>query len=281
VTEPVTDAERIAALLDGRLDERQRAEVMALLATSDDAFQAFIAAAAVLPESGGGAAVVGAIPRRRWRTPAILLAAAGLVVAAIGVPIMRGRLKLANGVATPAGWDGTPWETTRGTSASLSAQARAVRVGARLVDLQAAIGAGDSTPALIAGDIIALLTPLPASAPIVAVFRDITRPDATAQDRALLLARGRPAAAQLAGQAAVADGAWLEAARLAAARHDAAFFDSSVSRDHFARLAPILHGNPEDSGALGAARVALGDHRAADWAALERALSWLLREMAS
>lgn len=53
MNEPWREDERIAALLDGRLGERDRAEVMTHLANEDDAYEVFVCTAVVLREAEG------------------------------------------------------------------------------------------------------------------------------------------------------------------------------------------------------------------------------------
>jgi hypothetical protein len=239
VTDPTDDAERIAALLDGRLGARERAEVLARLGESDAAFEAFVDAAAVLRESPEESVRPLTRPQR-WRAPALALAAA-VVLGAIIVPFVRSRnvsvdgdpgrfVSLLGPGGLPAGWDGVPWTTTRGGGEPLTDAARAIRIGARLTDLAVAVNAGDSTAPQIAAAIAALLEPIPASSPASLVFRALGNPNASKQERAALVSRGADAAAALTSRRAVSRGEWLEAARIAALRHDDAFFNSATSQ---------------------------------------------------
>jgi hypothetical protein len=240
VTDPTDDAERIAALLDGRLGARERAEVLARLGESDAAFEAFVDAAAVLRESPEESVRPLTRPQR-WRRPALALAAA-LILGAIIVPFVRSRSVSSEGgdpqqfVALlgpgglPSDLDATPWSTTRGDAEPLTDAARATRIGARLTDLAVAVNAGDSTAPQIAAAIAALLEPIPASSPASLVFRALGNPNASKQERAALVSRGADAAAALTSRRAVSRGEWLEAARIAALRHDDAFFNSATSQ---------------------------------------------------
>ncbi len=156
------DAERLAALLDGRLDERRRAEAVARLASSDDEFEAFVDALAVTRELEAEDAAEGVTPlrprvrQRWWRRPGGQWAAIAAVLAGLALlPAVwsRGRdpgvddpqsyaaLLESKGAGLPAGWDPTPWRTTRGAGDPLTPQARAVRLGVHMTDLEAAIAA--------------------------------------------------------------------------------------------------------------------------------------------
>jgi hypothetical protein len=53
MNEPWSDDERVAALLDGKLGERERAEMMAYLAAKDDAYKVFAGTAVILREAEG------------------------------------------------------------------------------------------------------------------------------------------------------------------------------------------------------------------------------------
>ena len=304
MNKPMLDAERIAAMLDGRLDERQRAEVMAQLASSEEAFDAFVDAAAVTPEltlQGSRASVRGARPRGRtigWRRPGGRWLALAAVLAGIAVlPWSWSRLRPADadsgeqlavvladaGAGLPTGWDGQPWSTLRGSSDGLARQARAVRLGARLVDLELAARAGDhAMTGAIAIDVATLAEGLPAGGVVGAVHRDIARRAGEPASRlAPTIAHGRVAAAKLAGEELVTLGAWLEAARIAAARRNADFFRADHGRALLARSA-------SDAGLGEPARQALHQVSEAvpaggepEWGALEGALTNALRVLGS
>ncbi|HTA73846.1 MAG TPA: hypothetical protein VK733_06220 [Gemmatimonadaceae bacterium] len=270
MTDPMDDAERIAALLDGSLDARQRAEVLARLGQSQHALEAFVDAAAVLRETEGPASV----RPRRWRTIATPLAlAAGIAIVAVLVPaIGRQRAPLgpdeperfvallsSSPVVFPRDWNGTPWTTTRGALEPLSDTARAIRIGARLTDLALATTSGDSAMYVIAGNVAMLLDPIPASAPLASRYRAATRPGE--------IPRGA-SAAQMAGQQMVDLGAWIEAARFAAMRGDSTFFQSTAS-------VAIMHRIPLELPRAGPPGQPI------DWRALSRGLFDLLSRLGS
>jgi hypothetical protein len=279
----MNDAERIAALLDGRLDSRQRAEVLARLGESEAAMDAFADAAAVLRETTDST-IAHRASRPHWRVAALALAAC-VVAAIVLVPVIlshsgqRSRdpgrfaaVLLADGISAAPGWNGTPWSTTRGDGSPLTAEARASRIGARLVDLD--LATGDTSASHIANDIATLLDPLPASGPVVAIYRALAHPSGNVHQRDSLAALGRPAAAEIAGPSSVDLGAWTEAARLAAARHDAAFFRSAISRDMLPRAIERFRDHRADAQILSA--VGTGT-----WDDVEDALTTLLQVLSS
>jgi hypothetical protein len=263
--EPMEDAEQIAALLDGRLDARQRAEVLARLGESEAAMEAFADAAAVVQA-----------PRAsHWRLAGLALAASVLLAVAL-ISVLRSRQAISRdpgqfiaslppGISgMPSGWNGTPWSVTRGEGEQLTAEARASRIGARLVDLDVASRSGDSSASRIATDIASLLDPLPASAPVAAIYRALSGSMSRGAQRDSLLAIGRAAATDMAGADAVELGAWTEAARLAAAQHDSAFFRSAASREMLPRVG---------------VRIPAAD-RAINWESAEDALTTRLEALA-
>ena len=304
MNKPKLDAERIAALLDGRLDERQRAEVMAQLASSEEAFDAFVDAAAVTPQLTLRGSRPGAGRRwlrgrtDGWRGPGRRWLALAAVLAGIAIaPWSWSRLwrpaadpgeqlavLLADaGSGLPRGWEGQPWSTMRGSSDGLAPRARAIRLGARLVDLELAARAGDRvTTGVTATDIAVLAEGLPAGGVVGALHRNIARrAGEPASQLTPALADGRVAAARLAGEDLVRLGVWLEAARIAAARRNADFFRADHGR-------ALLDVSTSDVGLGEPARQALDRVDAAmpasgapEWGTLERALTDALRVLGS
>ena len=84
-------AEELAALLDGKLDQSRRAELLARLGSSEEALEAYANASAVVNELEAGdttrstapSKLTGRAPRRvpRWSWMAIAAALAGIAVA--------------------------------------------------------------------------------------------------------------------------------------------------------------------------------------------------------
>lgn len=129
------DAEKLAALMDGRLGERERAEFLARLAASDEAVEVHADAAAAVSEAEAEEAKVLPLapPARRagrWRNPGPrwLAAAAILAGVAVGGPLLWTRVRapagevpgrsftplVGVGIGLPAEWDDSPWTSVRG-----------------------------------------------------------------------------------------------------------------------------------------------------------------------
>ena len=252
--------DRLAAFLDGRLTEQERAEIVSQLSRSPADAGLLADTAAVLqevdvheftPSTGTRRVREPAAPtawgsKRRW----IGVAAAIVVVAGASWFVMqrtttddagpaRYVAMLATSERLPAGWNGQPWSATRSTTdGPMSSRARAVRLGARLVDLQVAANTADSVVATIASDIARLLSAMPAAAVISNRYSEISRRagESSASLQPALDEAG--SAVRLAAGADDVDlGSWLEAGRLAAIRGDASYFSSTWSRRHFDRLA--------------------------------------------
>ena len=181
------------------------------------------------------------IPRVPWR-PLSLALAAGIVLAVAtpwGLRRLRSRhnndlpefiaLVTSRDSMLPPGWNGRLWSDARGANTPMSSTARGVRLGARLVDFTVASRAGDSSAAAIARDIATIVAPIPTASDAAAYYtaRGFGKVDTTARNRDNDAATE---VARLAGTDAVRLGAWLEAARLAAARNDDAFFREAGSR---------------------------------------------------
>lgn len=312
---PPMDPERLAALLDGRVDAEERAALVAALAASGDDAAVFADALAVTleleaedaaapavpiaPAGARGAAGATVIPlrpaeRRRW--PGVprrwlALAAAAAVVALVPLAwSVRGRAPagagayaaLVRGGGLPAGWNARPWPGTRADTDPLTPRARGARIGARLVDLRLAVRVRDPAAGRAAAEVAGLLEALPASGPATAVYREVER-RAGEPAGALepLLARGEKAAARLAGAESVALGAWAEAARLAAARGDAAFFRARASRAALRRASADATLPAPARAAAQRVDAALRAEGATDWPALTADLDRLLGALGS
>lgn len=262
-----TEAERIAALLDGRLEERERADLLAHLATSDDAYEAFVDAAAVTRELEGGESgtdnviSLPAIRRApgRWTSRTGWFALAAVIAGVAVLPFLQtsirepqygdpgrfvGMLK-SDDAGLPPGWNGRPWTTTRGASDPLTPRARAVRLGARLVDLELGVRAQDSSVAVLAAEIAALLEDIPASGAVAATYRDFQKSRAERpMELQSTLEQGRVGVARLAGEEPVEWGAWLEGARISLARGDVEYIESRASRALLRRVSARNDFNP-------------------------------------
>lgn len=240
--------ERLAALLDGRLDERERAQVLRAIDEDPELRAAYADAVAVESELAGAATAGGGdvrpfrreVARQQWRSGRALLMAAGLA-GILFVPwvmtwsreavIEPSRLVAQLDVESPVAMPAEPWAVTRGAGAVMSERGRAARLGARLVDLEVAIAARDSGMRVAAAaSVVSLAT---ADAPLtgapVDLYRRIAAGDVAATEDRGARREGWEAMSELAGEEAMRLGAWLEAARVAAVRRDAEFFRSRAT----------------------------------------------------
>ncbi len=219
------DHETIAALLDGRLKGAERERALAAVADSEEWSALFADAASMLAEEREVPVVP--LHGRRWsrRTGLVALAAAlaGLAI----IPVLAGRggsespaamLSDARG-GLPVGWEQHPWSGVRSGGDVLAPEARAVRVGILVAELQVAAADGDTAVRALAEQAAGLLEGAPAGGPAASLFRAI--------DDGSDIGRARSEAAQLLGEEELARGEWLGAARIAAARQDERFFASS------------------------------------------------------
>jgi hypothetical protein len=309
VNEPVIDDARLAALLDGRLDAAEREQALARIADSDDDYQVFADAAAILREheAQGAAAVpeepqpeppvaeeTRVIPLRRrvraWPTAAWGALAAVLVAVAL-IPVLRARggdpydpARLAAGVndgqaRLPAGWvSASRWRVNRGVE-DPAYEARGARAGALLVDLEVAVrtrnaAATDTVVADLRRTIRGVGYGLDTYEQIASHAGD--RPERLSG----LLKDAREDIRSLLPPPYVDAGAWTEAALLAAHGRDEAFFRRRESRAEIGRIAGLPLGG-EGKAAAERVRVALAAKSAPDWAALKDDLGKILYALGS
>lgn len=295
--EPRIEPERIAELLDGRLEEPERGRLLVQLATSGE-FCDFAETAAVLREAE---AVEGRKPRRLppstarargWRTrPGRWLAIGAVLALAVLAPILwlaRDRamdhpgapaaLLSAMDAGLPPGWTARPaWEAALGTGDPLDAGARAVRAGALHTALLVALqGGGAEDAARIRDQLVALLS-LPGTAPLASHYREL-RMDAPTV--AVDLESAGEALATSLGKEDVLWGAWLEAARIAAARRDAAFFRSGRTSGILDRAAESERISDAGHATLSNVRTSL-NAEVIVWPGVQRDLDTLLRDATS
>jgi hypothetical protein len=259
VTRNAIDPERLAALLDGRLNEAERSALVVELAAADDeTLHAYADAAAASLELPSAAAVPSdELAKRRarsrqraWRVGGLALAAG--VVLAIGIPLMYGRApnasdrSFAADLAIPsAGLPALPWGVTRGASAALPASSRAVRVGAMITNLEIQNRTNTGASATFADAIGADLTAVAGGAPAAAVYRQIaSEARAGRAASAEELTAAADAAAGVLDPSLVPLGSWLQAARVAAADGQLAFFTTAVSVRMLAQLDALYGGGP-------------------------------------
>lgn len=302
---PGVDAERLAALLDGRLDEGERAEVLARLAASDEDFGAFVDALEVTREleaedAGAGDSGAGGVtplrPRaeRRWwgRPGGHWLALAAGLAGVVLLPVLwmqtRGpdrddpgrfaALLRDRGAGLPAEWDRSPWGTTRGPGDPLTPEARAVRLGARLTELEVAVAAGDPAAAEISGQVVALLDGVPGAAAAAEIYRRVgERAGDSPGDLLPLLKAGWKAVGGLMEDEELFElGAWAQAGRIAAARRDAGFFESRTTRAALDGVLPLPALEEPARAAVERIQSSLREDTL-DWSALQLDLTELLR----
>jgi hypothetical protein len=293
MSESMTKAERLAALLDGKLDDRRASEARAELAASDDDLEAYADAVAIIAELEGSAEsensteeairVHPIAPRRRgvgrrWLALAAVLAGVALT------PWLWSRFadggsdaaRLAGGL--PAGWDASPWGATRGAGDGLAPEARAVRLGARLVDVELAVRGRHPATATLAGETAALLEGIPAASPAAAIYHEVARRAGEPPEQLEpLLEQGREMVPQLAGEEGVKLGSWTEAARIAAGNRDQRFFASRATRSRLEQIVGEPTLPPSARSALLRIRTQVESPGEPDYAALERELAGVLR----
>jgi hypothetical protein len=230
--------------------------------------------------------------RRGWRrAPARWMALAAMVAGVLLVPLALSRTASTGSndfavllerreAGLPAGWlDESPWRATRGPADVAAANALAVRVGALNVDLDLAIvGRQAEQTAELADQIAYLLENASWTGPglVAPGYHDISRRASESQENlAPSLAKTRDLLAETLDADYFGLGAWLEAARLAANTHDAAFFRRRASRKMMDRAALLLASDGEASAALEAIRTAARADQP-DWTVLETQTRGLL-----
>lgn len=147
------ELELVAALAEGRLEGRERAEAVARIESDPALLEVYAEAMAFLEEEAADETP----PERDEanRRPWVLPLAAVLVLTLLGVPLWRAYLTpvrldvaslAADVAAEPArlgeGWYETGWEVTRGPEANVPGADLAFRLGVRAVDLDVALEAG-------------------------------------------------------------------------------------------------------------------------------------------
>jgi len=312
--------EEIGALLDGRLDERRRSELLARLATADEDYDVFADTASVLQEAEGGALEKAPEPDRQeeeaprstpviplrarhaagWRSPAVrwMTLAAGVAALAL-VPVVRAGMsddrwrdpERLVGLATqpgeriPVAWT-HGWSRTRGGGSTAGNTQAAVRVGALHVDLLVAARAADpidTTVVQLAREMVATLEGLdePGSGLVVAEYRAIADSALTSQPRVLeRLSDAHADVLNVVDPDYFAAGAWTEAARLAAKRKDAAFFSAQESRKALSHLVTLDGVTDSTRRALFPIFAWRDQKGTPDWDSLQRGLETLLQELA-
>lgn len=307
--EPRRDDERLSALLEGRVAGRQRDELLARLAASDDDYAVFTDTAAVLraleeedarasPWRGPYPAFMGTV-RSGWRSPARRRAMAGAATAvSVILALLLARpwhpsrtyepLQLAV-LAVPAGQEVPQSLTTRapgdasrgnGPAGVTERDARAVRAGWMLVDLSVAAQAGDAAQTrLLARRMSDLFAP--GASPGTPLKQIEARAGAPGDSLAPLLQLATDRLATDLGREALEVGAWAEAAFLAAHGRNEAFFRDGAGKAMLRRAARLARGDPAAEAAVARVHGALPAQGPPRWEPLRDGLDALLDELTS
>jgi hypothetical protein len=297
VKEPNEDDERLAALLEGRVQGGQREEMLAHIAAADDDYEVFAGTAGVLraleeEDARAGRAPVPSMRKGGWRAPGVratavvtgtlvLLLALGLVFRGRGPSPARTPQQLAmaadpDGQGLPAGWRlVTPSGGVRGAGGGAVRNAQGILAGAMLVDLSIAVRARDTARTRELAD--RLNGQVERGVRGTPLQRIAARPDAPADSLNALLDQ---AAARLADRREPLElGAWLEAARLASSRQDSVFFQDGGGDGMLRRAKRLARGDQAALAAVAEVRAALRARGATRWDALEKSLAQLLSEL--
>jgi hypothetical protein len=300
------DPERLAALLDERLSGAERDELLARLADSDEDLALFAEAAAVqreLEEEDEAASVPGVLPLRPPARPARRLdrrwLAAAAVVAGLALVPMAWRATQGGAVREPAqavamlgdqaiglprGWIDRPaWSGTRGGGENPADDALSVRVGAYMVNLEVAIRAGDvENTRLLSARVASMLREANVAGTPAARQFDVLAERAGGDPAELLslLDEASDAAAGALDGDRYALGAWAEAARIAAARRDAAFFRDARTGRTLDRAQELVGDDEEARAAIAAIRASL-EAESILWPELEAELDRLMSAVGS
>lgn len=295
--EPSEDDERLSALLEGRVEGRQREELLAHLSAADDDYEVFTDTAAVLraleaEDARARRPVPPSMRRRRWRAPSlrtavyaagaavVLLLAVGLVLRGRAAGAARDPLQLAMRAVPgerglPAEWTlPAPGGAVRGGAGGVADEAWAVYAGALLVDLSVAIRAGDT------GRITLLANRLsdPGASPGTPLQQIAARPDAPRDTLNALLESATDRLVDDEDRESLELGAWIEAAWLAARAQKADFFRGGTSRAML-RRAEALAADRAAEAAVERVHDTLPRDGAARWNVLAGNLRSLLSEL--
>lgn len=292
-TDPNTDLELLAALIDGRLSGEERARAVKLLAESDESLEVF--ANVVRDQRVEGAKVIPMRPSRRWNQWKIYApVAAAAAVAIIILPRLVNRLGTESLGAQYAmeltdnprfagqlkpGWEGRGWTVTRGgresagTPHSAAESKYVFRLGVRTVDLQVSLRRRDTAQAgRLTSEVIATLNNIMLGEVVAPGYEDLrTRLSRDGIDQSI--ERASQLETDLHESLGSAGplftfGQWTSAAELAAQTRNATFFESTDRGVRYIQTAmPAGVLTAEDTDALRAieARVSQGlDERGFD-----------------
>ncbi|MEP7344390.1 MAG: hypothetical protein ABI877_03945 [Gemmatimonadaceae bacterium] len=294
--EKTTD-EQIAALLDGRLDAKERQQLMGQLAASREWTEVLADATRVLEEE---AAVGGGVRKASGRVMSLLPShrtgvaiAAALVVIAGGIGWWQrqqitsdriGRMVATTSTSTaslPTAWSDRPWSTTRGSGVVVTDRGRAIRIGAALADLRIASRTGDTiaNPTVVR-ELELLLSDIPGSAAIQSILSTTVRQPSAQADQQAVQREFDGAVAKLVGEQSTYLGAQLEVLRIAVMQRDEQTLERE-SRKAAAALAMTSEGDAPLQRDIKQLDELLASPTTRDWdqlgAALDRVLIRLAR----
>lgn len=306
-----SENKRIAAFLDGRMDARRREEMLVHLAGSDEDREVAVGAAAILRQMEEEDAAAASAEVQDVREPAVIpldahrrrasfVRWAAMAAVLAGVALFAGRalqdrasgepVRLAarlehRAEGLPAGWtERRPWTTARGDAPSGTPspgerRASSARAGAMLVDLSVAVQARDAAATrVLATQLAARFDPQGGRA---GALREIADGAGGSPERLRpLISDATERIEKRLDRDALRFGAWTEAAALAAARRDAAFFRDASTRRMLDRAGSLTQADPSADAALRQVRSQLS----ADpprWETLAPALEALARELAT
>jgi hypothetical protein len=248
------DPNKLAALIDGHLSAADRDVVLARLSASPDDLELVADVLAVAGELDDGvtdirSAAAKRTPRRPPLTRWLSVAAAILVIATLPVmmryattPKVDGYASLlSNRVALAPGWDQLAWSATRGSADDISERARAVRAGALTTAIDVSVAHADSAVTRLARQMASLLAGVTGANDAMSTYARMAENGASVSPAQVRTARADAREAILPRE--FDNGAWLEAARIAAVDHDTAFFNTTASR---AQLAALKRDPPGD-----------------------------------
>ncbi|HEX8213244.1 MAG TPA: hypothetical protein VF584_23920 [Longimicrobium sp.] len=315
-----SENKRVAAFLDGRMDARRREEMLVHLAESDEDRAVAVGAAAILrqlEEEDAAAAASAEVqgvhepavipldarrsePNREVRRRAPVLQWLAMAAVLAGIALFSGRalqnraagepVRLAarlehGGQGLPAGWtERRPWTSARGDDPGRALtpgarRAASARAGAMLVDLSVAVQARDAAATrVLAAQLGARFDPQGGRAGALLEIADSA--GGSPEHLRPLIGEATKRIEKRLDRDALRLGAWTEAAGLAAARQDAAFFRDRSTRRMLDRAGRLTQADPSADAALKQVRLQLSANPPR-WEALAPALDALARELAT
>lgn len=295
--EPREDDERLSALLEGRVEGRQREDLLAHLAAADDDYEVFASTASVLRalEEEDARTSRGTVPptmrRRGWpsvRTAAtaatvvgaVLLLALGWALWGRGGSAAGDPLQLAMRVDPARSGVREAWALPPRPGATRGPQsdAGAVWAGAMLVQLAVAVRGGDT--AQIYNSAVRLRERVDAGETAAAALRRIAdQPRAPADSLNALLKQVNQGLAGRLDRKPLELGAWIQAARIAADMRNTAFFADGATDGMLGRAGRVARGNDAAVAAVAEVRAALPEGAAPRWDPLQASLRTLLSQL--